>query len=154
MNKRDFIKTLGIASSITFLNPIAASGFKMFSDTNKKVLILGGRGFLGPTIVETFLASGYEVTLLNRGKTNPELFKYLPVIICDREKKIKKDLKQLIKNIKKPIGMLLSIHGKNLQKLFQISLKSLKGNLAIITIYLLFRFMINGIKSLLRNQNP
>ncbi|EZH73517.1 hypothetical protein ATO12_16400 [Aquimarina atlantica] len=100
MNKRDFIKTLGIASTATFLSPITASGFKIFGDINKKVLILGGRGFLGPTIVETFLASGYEVTLLNRGKTNPELFKYIPVIICDREKENKEGLKNIDKKHK------------------------------------------------------
>ncbi len=51
-----------------------------------KVLILGGRGFLGPTIVNTFLSAGHEVTLLNRGITNPHLFRDLPFICCDREK--------------------------------------------------------------------
>ncbi len=40
----------------------------------KKILILGGTSFLGPAVVEAALAAGHEVTLFNRGKTNPGLF--------------------------------------------------------------------------------
>ncbi|MDY8134452.1 NAD-dependent epimerase/dehydratase family protein [Aquimarina sp. 2201CG5-10] len=100
MDKREFIKTVGAASLFTFLNPLDAIGFTPGNIANKKVLILGGRGFLGPTIVKTFLTSGYDVTLLNRGKTNPHLFKNLPVIICDREKENKKGLKAIYKKHK------------------------------------------------------
>ena len=39
-----------------------------------KLLVLGGTRFLGRAAVEAALAGGHEVTLLNRGKTNPELF--------------------------------------------------------------------------------
>ncbi|MFL5950079.1 MAG: NAD-dependent epimerase/dehydratase family protein [Gaiellaceae bacterium] len=39
-----------------------------------RVLVLGGTRFLGRAIVETALARGHEVTLFNRGRTNPELF--------------------------------------------------------------------------------
>lgn len=39
-----------------------------------KLLILGGTQFLGRHIVEQSLAAGHEVTLFNRGQTNPELF--------------------------------------------------------------------------------
>jgi len=39
-----------------------------------KLLVLGGTRFLGRAAVEAALASGHEVTLLNRGMTNPELF--------------------------------------------------------------------------------
>jgi 2'-hydroxyisoflavone reductase len=39
-----------------------------------KLLVLGGTQFLGRAIVESALASGHEVTLFNRGETNPELF--------------------------------------------------------------------------------
>ncbi|RKN02220.1 NAD-dependent epimerase/dehydratase family protein [Aquimarina sp. AD10] len=95
MDKREFIKTVGAASLCTFINPLDALGFNLLNTQNKKVLILGGRGFLGPSIVEAFLTSGYQVTLLNRGKTNPHLFKNLPIIICDREKENKKGLKEI-----------------------------------------------------------
>jgi 2'-hydroxyisoflavone reductase len=39
-----------------------------------KLLVLGGTKFLGRAAVEAALARGHEVTLFNRGETNPELF--------------------------------------------------------------------------------
>ncbi|WP_271783180.1 NAD-dependent epimerase/dehydratase family protein [Aquimarina algiphila] len=98
MNKRDFLKTVGAASILTFLSP--SDVFGIHNDNSKKVLILGGRGFLGPSIVKEFLTSGYEVTLLNRGKINTHLFNNLPIIICDREKENKAGLKAIDKKYK------------------------------------------------------
>jgi 2'-hydroxyisoflavone reductase len=34
----------------------------------KKILILGGTGFLGPKTIEVALARGHQVTIFNRGK--------------------------------------------------------------------------------------
>jgi nucleoside-diphosphate-sugar epimerase len=39
-----------------------------------QLLVLGGTRFLGRALVEHALARGHEVTLFNRGQTNPELF--------------------------------------------------------------------------------
>lgn len=39
-----------------------------------RLLVLGGTAFLGRATVEAALASGHEVTLFNRRRTNPELF--------------------------------------------------------------------------------
>jgi 2'-hydroxyisoflavone reductase len=39
-----------------------------------RLLVLGGTKFLGRAVVEEALARGHEVTLFNRGQTNPELF--------------------------------------------------------------------------------
>jgi 2'-hydroxyisoflavone reductase len=39
-----------------------------------KLLVLGGTQFLGRAAVEAALERGHEVTLFNRGETNPELF--------------------------------------------------------------------------------
>ncbi|HEY8103972.1 MAG TPA: NAD-dependent epimerase/dehydratase family protein [Gaiellaceae bacterium] len=39
-----------------------------------KLLLLGGTKFLGRAVVEAALARGHELTLFNRGQTNPELF--------------------------------------------------------------------------------
>lgn len=50
-----------------------------------KLLILGGTKFLGRHLVDAALASGHEVTLFNRGKTNPTLFPNVETIIGDRE---------------------------------------------------------------------
>ncbi len=41
----------------------------------KKILILGGTGFLGPKTIEAALARGHEITIFNRGKRE----KFLPL---------------------------------------------------------------------------
>ncbi|HUM25733.1 MAG TPA: NAD-dependent epimerase/dehydratase family protein [Anaerolineales bacterium] len=51
-----------------------------------KILIIGGTRFLGRHLVESALARGHEVTLFNRGKSNPDLFKQVQTIRGDREK--------------------------------------------------------------------
>jgi 2'-hydroxyisoflavone reductase len=56
-----------------------------------KILIIGGTRFLGRHLVESALARGHEVTLFNRGKSNPDIFKQVHTIRGDREK----DLDQL-----------------------------------------------------------
>ncbi|HEY9774642.1 MAG TPA: NAD-dependent epimerase/dehydratase family protein [Planktothrix sp.] len=50
-----------------------------------KLLFLGGTGFLGRYLVEAALASGHEVTLFNRGKTNPDLFAEVEKIRGNRD---------------------------------------------------------------------
>jgi 2'-hydroxyisoflavone reductase len=49
-----------------------------------KILVLGGTKFLGRAAVEAALERGYEVTLLNRGETNPELFPDVEKLRGDR----------------------------------------------------------------------
>lgn len=53
---------------------------------SKKILILGGTGFLGPPLVERALARGHTVTLFNRGKKSGDLFPSVEKIHGDREK--------------------------------------------------------------------
>lgn len=48
------------------------------------ILILGGTAFLGPAQVEYALARGHNVTLFNRGQTNPELFPGVEKLVGDR----------------------------------------------------------------------
>ena len=50
-----------------------------------KLLVIGGRQFLGKHIVEAAQKKGHQVTLFNRGKTNPNLHKEVKTIIGDRE---------------------------------------------------------------------
>lgn len=50
-----------------------------------KILILGGKKFLGVALVEAMLEAGHTPTLFNRGKTNPELFPKVKHLIGDRE---------------------------------------------------------------------
>ena len=49
-----------------------------------RILILGGTGFIGPPQVRYALDRGHEVTLFNRGRTNPELFSEVETLIGDR----------------------------------------------------------------------
>ncbi len=49
-----------------------------------KILILGGTKFLGRATVEAALDRGHEVTLFNRGETNPELFPDVEKLHGDR----------------------------------------------------------------------
>jgi 2'-hydroxyisoflavone reductase len=49
-----------------------------------RLLVLGGTKFLGRAAVETALARGHEVTLFNRGQTNPELFPEVEKLRGDR----------------------------------------------------------------------
>ncbi|MEM5776689.1 MAG: NAD-dependent epimerase/dehydratase family protein, partial [Anaerolineaceae bacterium] len=49
-----------------------------------KILIIGGTRFLGRAAVDAALAAGHEVTLFNRGISNPELYPQVEKIAGDR----------------------------------------------------------------------
>jgi 2'-hydroxyisoflavone reductase len=73
-NRRDFIGSgltaLGVAAALdprSLLLPRA-------SVAPKKILILGGTGFIGPHDVKTALARGHSVTIFNRGRSAPGMF--------------------------------------------------------------------------------
>jgi 2'-hydroxyisoflavone reductase len=79
---------LAAAAAVPFTAPLAAP---LVADPHGalrklKILVLGGTGFLGPHFVRAAQANGHEVTLFNRGKTNPGLFKDLEQLRGDREK--------------------------------------------------------------------
>src|SRR5690349_18705748 len=61
----------------------------------KRILILGGTGFLGPQLVEAARARGHTVTLFNRGKTRPHLFPDVEKLHGDRDPKNGEGLKVL-----------------------------------------------------------
>ncbi len=50
-----------------------------------RILILGGTGFIGPHQVRYALERGHEVTLFNRGRTNPHLFPEVERLRGDRD---------------------------------------------------------------------
>ena len=55
-----------------------------------RILIIGGTRFLGRHLVESALECSHEVTLFNRGKSNPGLFPQLETILGDREQDVEK----------------------------------------------------------------
>jgi len=50
----------------------------------KRILVLGGTGYVGPHIVRAAKARGHTLTLFNRGKTAPGMFPDVETIIGDR----------------------------------------------------------------------
>jgi 2'-hydroxyisoflavone reductase len=56
-----------------------------------KLLILGGTRFLGRHLVDAALERNHQVTLFNRGKSNPDWYPEIETIIGDRDS----DLEQL-----------------------------------------------------------
>jgi 2'-hydroxyisoflavone reductase len=50
-----------------------------------KLLILGGTLFLGRAIVEAALPRGHQLTLFNRGRSNPGLFPQLETLVGERD---------------------------------------------------------------------
>jgi len=75
MNRREFLKSSGRVALASTLLTAACEGTS--STEQKRVLVLGGTNFLGPALVETLIADGHEITLFNRGVTNPELFPHV-----------------------------------------------------------------------------
>jgi nucleoside-diphosphate-sugar epimerase len=49
-----------------------------------RILVLGGTSFLGRALVDAALTRGHEVTLFNRGRTNPRLYPEVERLIGDR----------------------------------------------------------------------
>ncbi|HZI10387.1 MAG TPA: SDR family oxidoreductase [Myxococcus sp.] len=62
---------------------------------SKRILILGGTGFLGPRLVEAARARGHTVTLFNRGRTRPHLFPDVEKLHGDRDPNNGEGLKAL-----------------------------------------------------------
>lgn len=50
-----------------------------------RVLLLGGPRFLGRAVIDAALARGHELTLFNRGETNPELYPDVEKLRGDRD---------------------------------------------------------------------
>jgi len=55
-----------------------------------KILIIGGTRFVGRHLVDAALARGHQVTLFNRGQTNPGAFPEIETILGDRETDLEK----------------------------------------------------------------
>ncbi len=60
-----------------------------------KALVLGGTRFLGRHLVDALRASGHEVTLLNRGRSDPSVFTELEQLHGDRDPQLGDGLQQL-----------------------------------------------------------
>jgi 2'-hydroxyisoflavone reductase len=93
VSRRDFLQwsAAGAALAATGLD-LSAAPAKL---TAKKILILGGTGFLGPATIEIAQARGHQITMFNRGKTRPDLFPGVEKLHGDRDPKKGEGLKAL-----------------------------------------------------------
>lgn len=93
MKRRNFLKSsLPAGLSIVTLPHLT---IPLFPESTKKILFLGGTDFVGPHMVYEALRRGMEVTLFNRGKTNPKLFPGLEWIEGNRYPDLDKGLSGL-----------------------------------------------------------
>lgn len=86
IHRRRFIQVAALGAASWQLS--ACSVREPTSPTTRpplRVLILGGTGFIGPHMVRYAQARGHELTLFNRGKTNPGLFPNVETLIGDRD---------------------------------------------------------------------
>jgi 2'-hydroxyisoflavone reductase len=97
-DRRDFLKTtaaagaaltLGVRPATALAAPpaspvreraLAAAG----SGRAIRILVLGGTGFIGPWQIRAALAAGHQVTMFNRGRTNPGMFPEVEKLRGDR----------------------------------------------------------------------
>jgi 2'-hydroxyisoflavone reductase len=92
LRRRDLLKAIGAGAALTACSaprppaapPPPRSSPAALTPGPKRILVLGGTGFVGPGIVRTARAHGHAVTLFNRGKTAPGLFSDVETILGDR----------------------------------------------------------------------
>ncbi len=83
LSRRRFLRATTLALGGVGLGACRAD--EASAPTPLRILILGGTGFVGPHQVRTAVGRGHEVTLFNRGVTNPDLFPDLETLIGDRD---------------------------------------------------------------------
>lgn len=85
ITRREFVTRASAAALTTGL--ITQTGLAkaaMRAIKPKKILFLGGTGFLGPAVIDILLAQGHEVTLFNRGRRSDDLYPDLEMIVGNR----------------------------------------------------------------------
>lgn len=80
--RRDLLKAAGIAA-LPLPSGVGPMSFPRRAPL--KILFIGGTGFIGPHMVRDALGRGHQVTLFNRGRTNPGLFPEVEKLVGDRD---------------------------------------------------------------------
>jgi 2'-hydroxyisoflavone reductase len=71
INRRDFLAAGAAGAGLLAMPSFART---ILQPKPRKILVMGGTGFLGPHFVEIARKHGHTLTLFNRGKTNPDKF--------------------------------------------------------------------------------
>jgi 2'-hydroxyisoflavone reductase len=82
MNRRELLEAGTVAALASALSPVALLAHEPVKPL--RLLVLGGTRFIGPHFVAAALAHGHQVTLFNRGRTNPERVKDVEILHGDR----------------------------------------------------------------------
>ena len=77
--RREFVRNVGFASA-----GLALAGSWACSESTKKILILGGTGFIGPHMVSYAIERGHDVTIFTRGRSLAEWPREVEHLIGDR----------------------------------------------------------------------
>jgi 2'-hydroxyisoflavone reductase len=84
MNRREWLQSTAAALALTG----ARNGWAAAETTaqgSRRILILGGTGFIGPHFVNEALARGHRVTLFNRGKSQSQPTPGVETLLGDRD---------------------------------------------------------------------
>jgi 2'-hydroxyisoflavone reductase len=83
--RRDFIKTTGVVGAGLALGGASAcAGASSGMPAPKRLLILGGTGFIGPHTVRYAVERGHEVTIFTRGRSEADLPAGVEQLVGDR----------------------------------------------------------------------
>jgi len=83
ISRRSFIRS---ASAFGALAALPGSVFAQgIASKPLDILILGGTGFIGPHEINYARSRGHNITMFNRGKTAPDMFPDIEVLIGDRD---------------------------------------------------------------------
>jgi 2'-hydroxyisoflavone reductase len=91
--RRDFLRLTAVAGGAlglgAFPDPVRGLAPTARPRRNLRILLLGGTGFIGPWQVHRILEHGHELSLFNRGRTEPqffqELFGQVETLVGDRD---------------------------------------------------------------------
>jgi 2'-hydroxyisoflavone reductase len=92
VSRRSFLQTslsaLALACAGGAPRAEGSGGNGIRAAKGRRILILGGTGFLGPALVELARPRGHVLTLFNRGRTRPHLFPDVEKLQGDRDGKL------------------------------------------------------------------
>lgn len=85
--RREFIEAASLAGAGLALLPRLATGSTALRGqaAPKKMLVLGGTGFIGPHTVRTAVENGHEVTIFTRGRSQADLPEGVEHLVGDRD---------------------------------------------------------------------
>ena len=95
VSRREFIQWSATAAALAATGLDLSAAPAKATDKPKRILILGGTGFLGPATIEAAQARGHQVAMFNRGRTRPDLFPGVEKLHGDRDPKKDEGLKAL-----------------------------------------------------------